>query len=430
MARQPPGPKGEQLGRLNAEFCRTDIFGFLRKLAEHYGDVAAFDLGTRPYVFVSGAAQVHELFARFEPCLRKPEFIKDSNRGYWGDGLTTLEGPAWQSRRRLLGSCFRPEFLAHHLSIVSACTGDMMDRWAAGSQADLADDLRVLTARIAVKTVLGVELDGFAAADESRTTVPFSEAYGEPYVGARGGDATASLVVVRPRAPRSLDTIIGVIDGRIANAGEGKDVLSQLVRACASEDGGLAREDLIGEVVQMLYAGHHTIPTTMARFWCDIAAHDGGERIAAEGNELCTAGLPGTNEISDSYCLAALKESMRLHPANPILYREVEREFELDGFEFAREVGVWVSPQLLHDDPRNFPQPHRFIPERFVRGNSMFNARAPHLPFGAGRRVCIANHLSLQQMSLIALLTARRFQFVVDRSDDDSFALHRVARTV
>ena len=64
MTAPPPGPpRGEQQGRLNAEFCQADIFGFLQTLTEHYGDVVAFDLGSKPYIFVGGAAQVHELFS-------------------------------------------------------------------------------------------------------------------------------------------------------------------------------------------------------------------------------------------------------------------------------------------------------------------------------------------------------------------------------
>jgi cytochrome P450 len=116
-----------------------------------------------------------------------------------------------------------------------------------------------------------------------------------------------------------------------------------------------------------------------------------------------------------SYCLATLKESMRLHPPAPILYREVESAFELRGFEFVRDVAVWVSPQLLHRDARSFPEPHRFLPERFLPGRSAKGRLAGtpqsvYLPFGAGPRACIGSQQALLQMALIGLLTARRFQ--------------------
>jgi cytochrome P450 len=416
MAAPPPGPpRGEQQGRLNAEFCQADIFQFLQTLAEHYGDVVGFDLGSKPFIFVGGAAQVHELFSRYEARLRKPEFIKDSNRGHWGDGLTTLEGSAWQLRRRILAACFRPGFVAHHLSIVAQCTETMLESWADSPAASVPsnpmNDLLILTARIAIRSVLGAELEGYGA---DAAMVSLAEAYGEAYAGVRGGDAIAPLAVVRQRAPRRMDATIRIIDARIADGGVGGDVLSQLVRARLPDGGRLTREQIVGEVVQMLYAGHHTIPTSVVRFWRDCNANHSSTRLAAEANRLCATGIPGLDAIAESFCLAALKESMRLNPAAPMLYREVETEFELDGFAFPRDTGVWVSPQLLHRNPNDYPEPHQFMPERFLHGGPALAARPPYYPFGIGRRVCVASQLALYQMALIALLAARRFSCVVD----------------
>jgi cytochrome P450 len=296
-----------------------------------------------------------------------------------------------------------------------------LDSWASGSEADLTEDLRILTARIAIKTVLAAELEGYETASDRSAVIPFAEAYGEAYVGVRGGDSIAPLVVVRPRAPRRMDTTIRIIDERIASGEDRGDVLSQLIRAGLRDDGGLTREEIISEVMQILYAGHHTIPTSLINFWRDIAEGDMSARIAAEADHLCATGVPNSAHISDSYCLAAFKESMRLHPAAPILYREVENEFELNGFEFPRDVAVWVSPQLLHDSPNNFPEPHLFIPERFLRRKPMGTSQLPYFPFGAGRRACVANHLALHQMALIALLTARRFKLQTHPGDPHTF---------
>jgi len=407
MAIPPPGPKGEQLGRLNYEDCRADIFGFLKRLVAQYGDIVAFDLGRSPYIFINAAAPVHELFFRHDACLRKPEFIKDSNRGHWGDGLTTLEAAAWQSRRRMLRPCFRPGTVARSSSGVAQCIDDMVASWAAGRRINLLHELRILTARIAVRTVLGADLEGYGSG--ARAFIPFDEAYGEGYAGVHGGDLTAPLAVIRPRAPRRMDTVVRIIDERIAAGEHAGDMLSDLIQARLPDGTRLSRDEIVGEIVQMLYAGHHTIPATLAAFWQDLRAADLSARIATEAEGMCARGVPDPATIAESYCVAALKESMRLHPAAPVLYREVETEFELEGFAFLRGVAVWVSPQLLHTDPRNFPEPERFLPERFLGGPFAVTARSPYFPFGAGRRMCIANHLAVHQMALITLLTLRRW---------------------
>jgi enediyne biosynthesis protein E7 len=421
MATPPPGPKGEHWGRLNYEFWRADMFGFLKALSERYGDVVSFDLGRSPCILVNGTLQVRELFLEREACLRKPQFVKDSNRGHWGDGLTTLEGTAWHARRRMLRSCFRVRQVPPCLPVVAQCTEDMLDAWAPHCEADLLKELRILTARIAARVVLDAEVEGYGSGEGRSGVLPFAEAYGEEYVSAPGGDPTAPLVMKRPRAPRRMGATVRIIDERIASGEDRRDVLSDLVQARLPAGEGLSRDEIVEEVMQMLYAGHLTIPSSLVNFWRDVAATDVAATIAAEADRLCATGVPESAAILGSYCLAALKESMRLHPPAPILYREVAIAFELGGFEFSRDTAVWVSPQLLHNDARNFPEPHLFIPDRFMSGSPAVTSRALYLPFGAGRRACIASHLALHQMTLIGLLTARRFQLIPTRDGSTGF---------
>jgi cytochrome P450 len=397
------------------------MFEFLAHLAERYGDVVGFHLGRSPCILVNGALQVRELFFEHEACLRKPEFVKDSNRGHWGDGLTTLEGSAWHARRRVLRSCFRARHVPPCLPVVAQCTEDMLKAWAPDGEVDLLKELRILTARLAARAVLDAELDGYGPSEGRSGVLPFAEAYGEEYVSAPGGDPTAPLVMMRPRAPRRMDATIRIIDERIASGEERGDVLSDLVRARLPGGERLSRNEIVGEVIQMLYAGHLTIPSSLVNFWRDIAAADVAATIAAEADHLCAAGVPESAAILGSYCLAALKESMRLHPPAPILYREVESAFELDGLEFSRDAAVWVSPKLLHNDARNFPEPHRFLPERFSKGGLAATSRSLYIPFGAGRRACIAGHLAIHQMTLIGILVARRFHLIPSRDGCNSF---------
>lgn len=413
MATQPPGPRGEYLAKLNYEFWRADPFGFLTTLVEHYGNVVGFDLGCSHYILVNGVEQVRELFSEHEDCLHKPEFVKRSNRGHWGDGLTTLEESSWQKRRRVVRSGFGPKAVSAFMDVVIECTEDMLDAWHPDRRLDLAKELRVLTARIAAQIVLDAELEGYGPAQGRSGVLPFAEAYGEDFVSAPGGDPKAPMIIERPRAPRRMDAATRIIDERIATRKDRGDILSQLVRARLPDGERLSRDEIIGEVMQMLHAGHLTIPSTLMHLWRDIADSDVATRIAAEADQLFVAGFLSSPAMLESYCFATIKESMRLHPPAPILHREVKRGFELNGFEFVRNVTVWVSPQLLHNDSRNYPEPNRFLPERFLTGSQAGTRQPPYFPFGAGRRKCVASHLALCQTTLITLLTARRFRLAL-----------------
>ncbi|MEY9884518.1 cytochrome P450 [Bradyrhizobium sp. USDA 328] len=406
MAMTPPGPTDPDSGRINYESWQADMFAFLRGLAERHGDIVGFQLGGSPCILVNGAPEVRKLFSEHEACLRKPEFVKDSNRGHWGDGLTTLEGAAWQARRRALRPSFRAGPLTSHMAAVARCTTDMLNAWSSHSVVHLLRELRILTARIAARVVLDADIEGYGPGTGRSGLLPLSEAYGEDYAGASGGDLAAPLVMIRPRALPRMDATVRIIDQRIASGEDRGDVLSKMVLARSADGEKLTREEIVGEVMQILYAGHLTIPFTLVNFWRDAAAaNESIARIVTEADDLYVNEVPKTANLLNSYCMAALKESMRLHPPAPILYREVESPFEINGLEFSRNVAVWVSPQLLHNDARYFPEPHRFAPERFM--GAAATPGSIYLPFGSGRRACIGNQLALHQMTLISHLVAR-----------------------
>ena len=408
----PPGPRGAAWGRLNHGYWRADPYGFLRTLVERHGDIVGFDLGRTPCILVNGAAAVRELFTTREPFLHKPDFVKDSNRGHWGDGLTTLEDAAWRTHRRLLRPAFRPAMLEPHLALVARCTEAMLDGWGEGGRIDLGAALRLLTARIAAHRVLDAEVEGLGPAEGHAGLIPLEEAIGEDYTSAASDDPEAPLAMTRPRAPRRMDAVIRLVDARIASGEDRGDILSTLLHDRTAEGGRLDRDAILGEVIQLLYSGHLTIPLSLVNVWRDVAEHGISERLAEEGACLCAAGVPPPAALSKSYGMAVLKESLRLRPPAPVLFRDVARPFVLGGFGFAAGSMVWVSPLLLHRDPRHFAAPDRFLPARFAAPQGAAIPAGAYLPFGVGARQCIAMQSALYQMALVVLAIARRFRIV------------------
>ncbi len=407
----PPGPTGVENGRINAQFLRTDVFTFLSNLTQVYGDIVRFDIGHTPCVLVNGASGVETLLRSCEPFLEKPGYVSSSNRGHWGDGLTTLEGADWQARRRLLRPQFRPREIAPRLDIVAECTADLMRNWRAGAVVDLMRDIRLLTARVAARTVMGVDIEGWGNPDRCAGILPFTEIYGEDFTACEGDDPNAVLRMIRPRAPRDLPVTTSLIKRRIEGEHAGHDVLSVLVRTLRAAGEPVDADTLIGEIVQMLYAGHLTIPASLAALWRCLAKDAQAERaIAEEADRLDVhATLPAQPTLQRSLAMCSLKEAMRLHPPAPLLYRQVATAFELEGFSLCEGQQVWVSPQLLQRDPRYFEAPDQFQPLRFAIGGSQTAPRSVYIPFGVGPRTCIAMHQAFNQMSVIALMIAQRF---------------------
>jgi cytochrome P450 len=99
---------------------------------------------------------------------------------------------------------------------------------------------------------------------------------------------------------------------------------------------------------------------------------------------------------------AALHETLRMLPIAVAVQRTVTRPFEFSGYRFEPGQRLFFPISATHFDPQHFPEPERFLPERFLgdRRPAPFTWN----PFGVGHHACVARSV----FEAIALLTVGR----------------------
>ncbi|KAL5730399.1 hypothetical protein ACHQM5_003225 [Ranunculus cassubicifolius] len=99
---------------------------------------------------------------------------------------------------------------------------------------------------------------------------------------------------------------------------------------------------------------------------------------------------------------AVVKETLRLHPTVPVLVpRRAMEDTEFMGYLIPRDTQVFVNIWAIGKDPVSWRDPLSFKPERFL--GSTIDYRGQHfqfLPFGAGRRMCVAILLAHRMLHL------------------------------
>ncbi|KAK2967946.1 hypothetical protein RJ640_026373 [Escallonia rubra] len=90
-----------------------------------------------------------------------------------------------------------------------------------------------------------------------------------------------------------------------------------------------------------------------------------------------------------SYLKLVIKETLRTHPALPVIIRECSEQCEIDGYVIPKKSRVAVNAWAIGRDPDYWHNAQEFEPERFKDSSIEFSGtNLEYIPFGAGRRMC------------------------------------------
>uniref|UniRef100_A0A5B7C514 Cytochrome P450 CYP82D47-like n=1 Tax=Davidia involucrata TaxID=16924 RepID=A0A5B7C514_DAVIN len=105
------------------------------------------------------------------------------------------------------------------------------------------------------------------------------------------------------------------------------------------------------------------------------------------------------------YLQAIVKETLRLYPVAPLSGpREFTEDCTIGGYHVPKGTRLMPNLWKLHRDPRIWPEPSEFRPERFLMTHKEVDLKGHHfelIPFGAGRRVCPGITFGLQMLHLV-----------------------------
>ena len=106
------------------------------------------------------------------------------------------------------------------------------------------------------------------------------------------------------------------------------------------------------------------------------------------------------------YLSAVMKETMRLHPALPLMVPHCpSKTCIVGGYTVPKGVRIFVNVWAIHRDPSIWANPLEFDPERFLSGTVDYNGNNfNYFPFGSGRRMC-AGIAMAERMGLFLLAT-------------------------
>ncbi|CAB4267341.1 unnamed protein product [Prunus armeniaca] len=135
------------------------------------------------------------------------------------------------------------------------------------------------------------------------------------------------------------------------------------------------------------------------------------------------------------YLQAVLKETMRLYPPGPVPLAHVSTEdCILGGYHIPAKTRVFINIGKIQLDPKTWPEPNEFRPERFLTTHKNIDVRGQDfelIPFSSGRRMCAGLSLAMKMMPLALASLLHGFEIAtpsdepVDMSENMELTNHK-----
>ncbi|XP_025113307.1 cytochrome P450 3A19-like [Pomacea canaliculata] len=105
-----------------------------------------------------------------------------------------------------------------------------------------------------------------------------------------------------------------------------------------------------------------------------------------------------------------------MYPAVNIVNRLASETVTIKGVTIPKGAGVLIPIVNVLNDPEYFPEPDKFIPERFSEENKGSRNPMAFLSFGYGPRLCIGMRLALLEIKIAMVHVLRAVKFI--KTDD------------
>ncbi|XP_058107401.1 geraniol 8-hydroxylase-like [Magnolia sinica] len=171
------------------------------------------------------------------------------------------------------------------------------------------------------------------------------------------------------------------------------------------DDVEFANHDMKPLLLDLFIAGSETSSTTVEWAMAELLRNpDCMEKARLE--LMKTIGSGKQVEESDTahlpYLQAIVKETLRLHPPVPLIFRETTTDVEISGFAIPKNTTVIVNVWAIGRDPDIWKDPSSFLPERFLGSDIDFKGQDfEFIPFGSGRRICPGLPLAFRTVHLM-----------------------------
>jgi len=405
------------------------LFEHLRR----YGRAAHYRILRNDVVLLNDPADIGEVLID-----KAASFGKDRTQKRMkillGEGLITSDGETHRRGRRIAAPAFHRRRIESYAGQIVSLAAAMRDHWKPEAEFDISAEMMRLALQITARTLFDTEVTPEIHDINEQVNI-IMELYHFLVTLPRAELLLNSPLPKMRRFRAAKNRLDEVVDGMIRSRrsevdaqseatapGDRGDLLSMLVAARDDEAGGdhrrLASEELRDQVLTLFLAGFETVANALSWTWLLLAQNPEAEdRLHREVDAVLDDRLPTLEDMPRlEYTAMVLSESMRLYPPAWAMGREVLEDVSIGPYRLRKGTMVFFSQYIVQRDPRWFPEPERFLPERFTPAAKAARPRFAYFPFGGGGRQCIGESFAWMEATLALATLAQRWRVELVKS--------------
>jgi len=323
-----------------------------------------------------------------------------------GNGLMVSKGELWTRQRRMMQPAFSRNALRSLSGVITTANAGLLEKWQraarAHSSVNVTRDISLMILEIVLASIFG---------EDYAEVAPYFRVVSEE--SARNLEFALVFTLLGR-------TILRVAEQRRSENRDGGDFLGQLMQARDRSSGErMSDAQLAKEIVTLIVAGHETTASTLNWTWYLLSQHPESEdRLSKELESMLGNELPQVDDLHKfTYTCKVIEEALRLYPPGWLMTRKAIRDDQLGDYFVPAGTEIYISPYYIQRHPRLWEAPQCFDPDRFESAESQNQPSLAMLPFSAGPRNCIGEHLARMEMQIHVMMIAKRLRlrYVADR---------------
>lgn len=390
-----------------------------------------FWIGLQPFVVLHTAETIEPLLSS-NLNIDKTEEYHFMN-AILGEGLLTSSGAKWRKRRKMLTPAFHFRVLESCMTIFNDQARVLLHKLHESSHLDYVDIFPMMihcSLDILCESAMGIKLQSQETSKyhyvqnlHSILTVGM-ERLNKPWLWWNVAYSlshqyrkfkTTSLQINQFVREVIQERKKVLCSGEQSNGPNCAKAFLDLLIKHHIEDRSFTEKDINEEVNTFLFAGHETTAIGMTYVLYLLGLHpDIQEKVARELDSIFMGDTEREITREDisamKYLECVIKECQRLYTIVPIYGRRIEEDMSIGNYQVPRGCTCIILSQMVHKDPRYFPNPSVFNPDRFLPENCKGRHPYAFIPFSAGPRNCVGQKFAMMEEKVLVSAVLRQFR--------------------